>query len=510
MIAPGQAVEWHDLTPGEQLACARLGGPAEWSKLMNPQWAVPQFVRGMSDVIKGEIERAIETRNGGLILISLPPGHNKSYMSSINTPEWFLERYPDKRVAIVAYGHTRAQEWGQEIRDDIEQNPDKFTIRLRPDSKSKAQFRTDQGGGVLCTGIGGPLTGFRAHLVDIDDPTKDDEEAQSQVMRDKHWAWFRKVALTRRWPEATTMIVATRWHEDDLIGRVEQLYKKATEDDELDDLPPIKIIRIPCIAEADDPIGRDEGDLLWPEAGYDDRWARQTKRIVGSHTWTTMYQQRPTPEGGGMFRKQDFRYFYYAADGSIVLLHGDGEEERIQPTACWRAQVVDTAMKVKTVNDWTVIGTFAVTKKRQLLVLDITRDRLEVPDQLPLIRAGIMKYKPKWVAIEDKASGTGIIQEARRQGLMLRPLKPLVDKVQRASPSAALMEQHAIFFLRDARWLEAFESELQGFPNAAFDDQVDVLAYMVIELAPQAGYASVKRARVRSGLDGLNDGELRW
>jgi len=496
-------IEWRDLSFEEQLAAARLGGPAEWSKLMNPDWPVPQFVRGISDIIKDEIERAVDTGNGGIILFSLPPGHNKSYLASINTPEWFLERWPSKRVAIIAYGHTRAQEWGEEIRNHIAENPDKFTIRLRRGTTAKARFHTDQGGGVLCTGIGGPLTGFRAHLVDIDDPTKDDEEAQSELIREKHWAWFRKVAITRRWPEATTMIVMTRWHEDDLVGRVQQLYAVAEANGKLDDLPPIKIIRIPCIAEEDDPIGREPGDLLWPEAGYDQKWATQTKAIVGSHVWTTMYQQRPSPEGGGQFRRCDFRYWSKALDGSWVLHHGEGNDERIQPTAVWKAQICDTAMKVKTANDWTVVGTFAITRHRQLIVLDVTRQRLEVPDQLPLIRSLRQRWKPMWTAIEDQGGGTFVIQEARRQGLALRPLKATTDKVTRASPASALYEQHQVFHLRDAPWLDAFEHELLAFPNGTHDDQVDVIAYMVRELAPTARYSGSSTRREPDGLVGI-------
>lgn len=478
-------IQWHDLDFEEQMALARAGGPAEWSKLMNPQWTVPEFVRGVSDIIKREIEYAVANRDGGLLVISLPPGHNKSYMSSINTPEWFIEKWQDKRVAVISYGHAKAVEWGEDIRNHVRDNPDKFTVSLSKDTQSKSRFKTQSGGAIFCTGIGGPLTGFRAHLIDIDDPVKDDEEAQSPIMREKHWQWFRKVALTRRWPEATTLIVMTRWHEDDLVGRIHQLYKEARALGDEGDLPRLTEIRIPCEAEENDPLGREVGQLLWPEAGYDARWATQTKRILGNQTWVSMYQQRPSPEGGSVFRRQDFRYFYHASDGSYTLIHGDGSEEKIQPTSCWKLQTVDTAMKDKTVNDWTVIITLAVTRKRQVLILNVTRERIPIPDQLPLIRALKLKYKPRHVCVEDASSGTGIILEARREGLMFKPIKVIKNKVSRAAPAAAFTEQHAAFFLRDAPWLEDFENELMGFPNALHDDQVDAYAHAINELANQ-------------------------
>lgn len=504
-------IPWADLGYEEQMALARCGGPAEWSKLMNPHWTVPGFARGISNMIRDEVVRAMAERRGGILLLSMPPGHNKSYIGSVNFPEWFLERWPDKRVAIVAYGHTKAAEWGEQIRNDIKENPEKFTIRLRPDSTAKDRFHTDQGGSVLCTGVGGPLTGFRAHAVVIDDPVKSDEEAQSELIREKHWNWLRTVAITRRWPEAMTLIIMTRWHEDDMVGRMIRLYRESEESGA--PLPPMRVVRIPCIAEENDPLGRPVGAPLWPEVGYDAAWAAQTKTLVGSRVWATMYQQRPTPEGGAIFKREHFRYFTVDPAG-FYHLYGDGAEpEKIPQAACWKGQAVDTAMKAKEGSDWTVVLTFAVTPKRQLLVLEVARERLDVPDQLPFLKARRSRWNPRICGVEDKGSGTAVIQEARRQGIMLHPLKAEVDKVTRATPASALYEQHAAYHLRDAPWLDDFESELMGFPNATHDDQVDALAYGVTLLSGgvsllTSGRPAKPKRRVQEGVGSMTRGEF--
>lgn len=489
-------MKWGDLTFEEQAAAARFGGPAEWSKFMHPDWSVPRFARGLSTLLHEEIDLAMRSGSGGIVLVSLPPGHNKSYIASINLPEWFLEKWPHKNVALAAYGHLKAAEWGEQIRNDIRDNPDKFLVRLRPDTTAKNRFHTTQGGGLLCTGVGGPLTGFRSHLMIVDDPVKDDEEAQSELMRDKHWNWFRKVALTRRWPDAVTVVVMTRWHEDDLVGRIEQLYREH----EGDELPRLRVVRIPCIAEDNDPLGREPGDPLWPEVGYGLDWARKTRALVGSHVWSAMYQQRPSPMGGGMFQRRHFRYWSMGADGSYVL-HGD-PETKVQPPICWRGQTCDTAMKVKTVNDWTVCFTYAVTHDRKLIALDVARERLEVPEQLPFIRMQRSRWRPRFTAVEEKGSGVGLIQEARRQGLILKPLKADTDKVTRAAAAAVLYEQGAVFHKRDAPWLDEFERELLGFPNGAHDDQVDALSHAVNELGSGVSLLSGDgKKRDREGTD---------
>jgi len=477
-------VAWADLSPDEQMAAARIGGPAEWSKLMNPEWPVPDFVRRISDIIRDEIAESIRERDGGLLMISLPPGHNKSYIASVNTPEWFLEKYPDKRVAIVSYGHRRAMEWGEEIRNHIRENPDKFAIRLRKDTTAKDRFHTEQGGGVLCTGIGGPLTGFRAHLVGIDDPVKDDEEAKSEVMREKHWNWFRTVAITRRWPEAMTFIVMTRWHEDDLVGRVHALYAEAEKQGTAAKLPRLRVIRIPCIAEEDDVLGRTPGEPLWPEMGYDERWAERTRYLVGSHVWATMYQQRPSPEGGGIFKLQYFRYF--TDEGTHYALHApDGKAHRVLKSECRYFQTADTAMTEKDTSDFTVVSTFALTPLNHLLVVNVERARLEIPEQWPFVQNAIARARTLgsylWTAVEDKGSGTGLLQLGRKLGMPLRALKAERDKTTRATPASVWYENGMVYHARNAHWLADFEHELLAFPNGSHDDQVDTVAYAVLE-----------------------------
>lgn len=503
-----EAVRFVDLDEDEKLAVARET-PAALSKYLNPDRQILRHTNLMSDLVKSAVEDGIRTGHGPVVIVTVPPGHAKSDTVSVHGVCWFLLNWPDRNIALASYEHQKAAEWGRADREIIREVGPKMDVHLEPGASAAHRWKTTQGGGLLCTGIGGPLTGYRAHALFIDDPVKNAEDAASEVKRETAWNWYRSVALTRLWPEAPIFIILTRWHEDDLAGRVMAHDKEVREQGLA--ATDLRVFRMPCVAEEDDPLGREIGEPLAPEMGYTKEWAARKEVAVGSKVWASLYQCRPSIEGGGMFRDSDFRYWSEASDGSWVLHHGDGQEERIQPTSCWRAQVVDTAMKEKTTSDWTVVGTFAITRrKRQVLVLNIERQRIEIPDQLPLIRQQRQKWKPRWTGVEDKASGTGIIQEARRQGLILRPLKPENDKVTRASPASALCEQNAIFFKRDAHWLETFEHELKGFPNSTFDDQVDVLAYLVRELATQPGYSGSKPRVQRSGLDGLNDGNLAW
>ena len=471
------SIPWADLAPDEQLVAARFS-PAHLSQLLNPERRIPAHVLHMNKVVTDAVARGLESRDGEIVVVMMPPGHIKSDTCSVHLPLWFLERHPAKNVALASYGHDKALEWGRIVRNTIQENPETFLVRLSPDSKAANRWNTEAGGGMLCTGIGGPLTGFRAHLLIVDDPVKDDVEAQSETTRERHWQWFRKVALTRCWPEATVLVVMTRWHEDDLVGRLLALDKQA-ESDQLE-RKKLTVIRFPCLAEGEDVLGRSEGEALWPDGGYDETWAAKIKTAVGSHAWAGLYQQRPAPAGGGMFQRSLFRYCRQEGDHYVLLV--GGSQRRVLVNQCWIAQTVDTAMKAKEGADWTVVLTFAVTPTHDLLLLRIVRERIDVPQQWTLVCAERDRIKNRgnyrWSGIEDKGSGTALLQTAKQRGIPFRPLEAgSIDKVTRATQAAVHYENGGIYHLLDAPWLEAFESELVVFPNGLHDDQVDVLAY---------------------------------
>lgn len=465
--------------------CSAMISPALWSQFLHSDRIIPEHVWHLSDVIRREVVKGQDTGLGAVVLVSMPPGHIKSDTASVHTPEWFLENWPAKNVGVASYGQRKAAEWGRKIRNDIKQNPEKFSVRLAEDSKAKDQFNTQKDGGLLCTGVGGAFTGFRAHLLVVDDPVKDEEEAQSEVMREKVWEWFRTVAFTRCWPEAVKLVVMTRWHEDDLIGKVEQLYRDG--DDENTAKYPLVIVRFPAIAEDEDVLGRQPGEPLWPEGGYGLEWAESTIAFVGSLNWAKMYQQRPSPKGGGMFKAKYFRYWHRLQDG--YELDTDAGKVRYSEAEVFKIQTIDTAMTEKTTSDFCVCMTLGITKGMEILVLDISRERMDVPEQWPWALRQRAKWGNilnwRWQGVESKNSGITMLQLAKREGVPLRELEAETDKVTRATPASVAYEQGRVFHKAGAPWQEDFESELKNFPNGAHDDQVDCIAHGVRSIQPR-------------------------
>lgn len=431
----------------------------------------------------------------------MPPRHGKSTTCSAWLPYWFLNLWPHKSVMLASYGATFAERWGRRVRRLSSVHSGACLFDIASDSRSAGEWETTEGGGMKCVGVGGDATGRGADLLVCDDLVKNSEEARSQVMRDKTWEFWQETLRTRMEPGASCVCVMTRWHEDDFGGRL------LASDDR--DFPLWEHIDFPAIALSEDVLGRREGDALWPERYPVESLLalRDSAAGIGSRAFESLYQQRPTPAEGFVFRMDDLRYWSRSPEGGVCL-HGSAGDEVVQPPAMSRFQIVDTAMKDGKENDWTVVGTFGVTRKRQLVVLDIDRRRVQVPDQLPMVREARRKWSPSWIGVEDKGSGTGIIQEARRQGLMLRPLKADRDKVTRAAPAAALCEQGGVFLHRDAHWLGAFVSELMSFPNGKNDDQVDVLAHAVVSLTVPAPMPTRREERP-NGL-GMAEGGFTW
>ena len=481
MIVPAEWAAAHD-------------NPADFARYLDARYLAPPHIRMLSNAIRSAV-----LDGNGRLLVSEPPRHGKSLMCSQWSPAWFLELFPDRQVLLASYGAQFAAEWGRKVRNIVRDNVPRMLVRLSDDSRAVDRWYTTDGGGMATAGVGGPLTGRGADLLIVDDPVKDSEEARSDTIKRKQWEWWNETAYTRLEPGGSAIVIMTRWAEDDLVGRILE-----HEGDRW------RHICLPAIAEDDDMLDRAAGEALWP-GRFDVAALAEIRESIGSRAFAALYQQRPSPAGGGTFRSRDFRYWTRAADGGYLLHHDDGGTENVAPGSTWRAQTVDTALKVGEQNDWTAVVTAAVTARRQIIILDVHRERLEVPDQLPLIRRLRRQWRPRWTGVEEKASGVGIIQEARRRGIALKPLKADRDKMQRASTAAIMYEQHAVYHPRDAHWLADFEHELLAFPNGAHDDQVDALAHVANGIG--GGPSSLVAAgRVRGGTDGtgMAEGDFRW
>lgn len=248
------------------------------------EYQLPAHIQLIDDALV----RAIEAKQEKIIVIDAPPRHGKSLLVSKYLPAWFLTRYPTKNVILTTYGAEFARSWGRKARAVLTDNEELFGRRVSPEQAAAADWETTEGGGMITAGVGGPITGRGADLFVIDDYMKNAEESVSETMRDKHWEWWQSTASTRVEPGGIVVIIATRWHKDDLTGRLLKENDLGWE---------IEHIHLPAYADDTDSMGRiDDDEPLWPERFSND----QLKRIRNNmeiYWWMCLYMQNPSKHG---------------------------------------------------------------------------------------------------------------------------------------------------------------------------------------------------------------------
>jgi len=441
-----------------------LRSPAPFAeRLSRGHWLRAKHLDYVSDKI-AEIEK-----HPIFLIVNMPPRHGKSELISHWTPVWFLKRYPYKRVILCSYQSGFATEWGGDAKNTFIENADDLELQIREDTKSKARWKIKgYGGGMVATGIGGPLTGRGGDLIIIDDPIKSYREAMSQTYRENIKRWFQSTLRTRLQPGGSIVILMTRWHEDDLCG---WLLNGADEEglpvDEWE-VVNLKAIAEPTAAEPD-PLGRKEGEALWPEV-YDVP-ALNKLRGIGTYWWDAEFQGSPRPEGGGIFKEGWFGYFEPDEFDDLKLN---------RYTQFW-----DTAHKEKQANDRSACITFAEGKNGYYL-LDVWVGRPTFPALTEQAKTEYAKWAPDSVEVEDKASGISLIQQLRRDTkIPIRAIKAVDDKVARAHSVTGIAEAGRVWLPKRAPWLSAFLSEVCGFPTATHDDITDAFVYGLMHYKPR-------------------------
>jgi predicted phage terminase large subunit-like protein len=287
---------------------------------------------------------AVERGDTQNLMVCMPPGSAKSTYTSVEFPAWFLGRNPKRSVLAASHTAELAERFGRRVRNIVASAEFRgvFGVGLADDSQAAGRWDTSEGGEYYAAGVGGSITGRRADLAVIDDPVKSREDADSQRSRDKAWDWYTNDLLTRLKPGARQIVVMTRWHEDDLGGRILQR-----------DRANWKLIEIPMEAFEADPLGRKPGERLWPEWFTDDmvRVAKLDRRA-----WSALYQQRPSPEEGTYFQRDWFKSWesrpkdlaiygtsdYAVTDGggdyTVHRVWGVSPEGGIYRLAGWRGQ----------------------------------------------------------------------------------------------------------------------------------------------------------------------------
>jgi len=402
------------------------------------------------------------------LMLLLPPGSAKSTYASRLFPAWWLSRHPES--AIIAASHTAAlaEHFGRSVRGLIEEHSVRLGVRLRGDVRSAGRFTTERGGEYFGVGVHGAVTGRRADLALIDDPIRSFADSESFSAREHIWDWFRSELITRLKPGGRVVLVMTRWHCDDLAGR-------------LIERGGWTVVRLPALAELHDSLGREQGEALWPQ--WEDTAALADKRnLLGERHFNALFQQAPMRDGGQMFDARLLRIVDTVPDGLTVR--------------GW-----DLAGTADTVNDpdWTVGVKLVRDERGGVFVDDVVRFR-SVP--------GEVAERIRKVAMADgTAVRIGLPQDPGQAGksqvmFLTQYLAGFVvsttpetgAKALRAAPIAAQVAMGTLS-IRRASWNAIFTDELASFPTGRKDDQVDALSRafsMLLETRGPAKFTSLQ------------------
>jgi predicted phage terminase large subunit-like protein len=424
----------------------------------------------MLDLIDRELVDLFDGADDCNLMIFCPPQEGKSQKVSRRTPAWLLSHDPTLRIAIVSYQAKKAERWGKAVRRDIANHPE-LDITLMSDSRASDDWETTAGGGMVSVGIEGGITGLPADVLIIDDPVRGRAEAESPTYREAAWDWWESNGSTRLSSRGRVLLMMTRWHEVDLAGMLLKHEPGSW-----------RVVSIPAIACAGDPLGRRPGEELVSVQRRKRGHFTELQAKRSAYAFNSIYQQTPTAAEGNLFKRQDFRYWQrMPADrawhdvmagqrvdlGSRAVMLGD----------CWRFITVDLAASKKTSADWTVASAWAISPDGDLILLDRNRGRLEEAEHWDHVRPLQQRWHADTVFIEQSFISTTLAVDATAAGIPVQPLTADTDKITRAIPATNRIRQGRVWFPAHVDWLDEWCDELASFPSAAHDDQVDTLSY---------------------------------
>lgn len=419
------------------------------------------------EVIARELEN-IEANGDSdykVLLVFVPPRHGKSELCSIGFPAWYLGRNPSKEIITVSYSAELALDFGSKTRALVgsEAYPHIFNVTLKEDEQAKAKWRTNRGGSYTSVGVGGAITGRGANVLLFDDPIKNREEAESEVYREKVWQFFTSTAFTRLEPGGVVVVILTRWHVDDLAGRIlknPELSKRC------------KVIHFPAIAEQKEQY-REVGEPLWPER-FDISALNEIKNTVGPYDWNALYQGSPI-----LTENQEFKpaWFHYISEGQL------------QGMSCRRFLTIDTAMSKKAQADFTG---FCDNRVNQENFWHLKTWRMKVSPE-ELVNALFTLHKNnnyEAVGIEKTAYLEGLKpyldSEMRKRNTFIPIVELQHKQVNKEIRIRGLIPRYAagsIFHLENES--KQLEEEMAQFPMGLHDDILDAVAYQ-LQIADQA------------------------
>lgn len=422
------------------------------------------------ELIAHELEHIekVGDRDYKVLLVSCPPRHGKSELCSIGFPAWYLGKNPEKEIITVSYSADLAQDFGGKTRDLVAGEAFKhiFNVTLKEDDAAKARWRTSGKGSYTSVGVGGAITGRGANVLIFDDPIRNREEAESELIRNKVWDFFTSTAFTRLQPQGVVIVIQTRWHVDDLSGRVLQNQTLAGR---------AKIIHLPAIATHKE-LYREEGAALWPEK-YPVPALNEIKTTIGPYDWDALYQGSPV-----LTENQEFdpAWYKYRTEADLA-----GKNTRNFLT-------IDTAISKKTFANYTGFVENCVDQEN---FWNIRAWRKKIgPDELvDAIFALHMMRKYEVIGIEKTTYTEGLKPyldaEQRKRGTFLPIFDVSHERKEKDIRIRGLIPRYAsgsVFHIQGGT--KELESELRDFPRGLTDDMVDALA-MQLQVADNPNVA---------------------
>jgi predicted phage terminase large subunit-like protein len=377
------------------------------------------------------------------LMVCMPPRHGKSEYISKYLPSWYLGKHPSKRVILTSYEASFAASWGRKARNLLEEHGHAFQQEVA-NSPSAADNWNISGhdGGMSTAGAGGAITGKGAHLAIIDDPIKNSEEAASEVIRNKIWEWYQSTLYTRLEPDGVLILVQTRWHEDDLAGR---LIKQARSGDG----EPWRILNLPAI--------REEGKALWPER-FSIEDLMRIKKTVGDYTWESLYQGNPTPREGSFFKVNRFNF-------------AESQPFNLKCVRAWDLAATEGD------GDYSAGVKIGEDSEGRIFICDVQRGQWATDDRDRWIKftAGTdgRQCQIRFAQDPGQAGKSQALQLVRM--LAGYPVKTNVvsgDKETRADGFSSQVNGGNVWIVK-GDWNQKYIEELRQFPRGKHDDQVD-------------------------------------
>lgn len=415
----------------------------------------PGFIHGRHHALMAKKFEEIAEGKLKRLIICLPPRHSKSEMGSYLFPSWFLGKYPGKKVMQASNTGELAVGFGRKVRNLVmsEEYQGVFPgVNLRQDSKAAGRWATNKNGEYFAIGVGGTMTGRGADLCIIDDPHTEGEAALAAYdasIYDKTYEWYTSGPRQRLQPNGSIVIIATRWGQKDLIGRVLKDAAERGKDNEWE------VIELPAIMPS--------GKSLWPEF-----WSLEELHALQEELppakWNAQYQQNPTGEEGAIVKREWWRVW----------------EKEVPPNCQFIIQSWDTAFTKNERSDYSACTTWGVfhldedEKDVNIILLDALQKRMEFPELKEKAYAHYKEWEPDAFVVEAKAAGAPLIYELRQMGIVVSEYTPSRgnDKFVRINSVSDLFRSGKVW-APDTRWAREVVENMAAFPNGDHDDLTD-------------------------------------